>query len=68
MDELDDYICPACGCPGETCHCLEDYNNRVFDDSEDYEYDDDELGYEGDCEPVCLLNGEPLYIEDIDLI
>ena len=64
MDELDEYICPACGNPSETCHCLDDYNNGIFDD--DYEYEDDELEYESDYEVVCLLNGEPLYVEDID--
>ena len=70
MDELDDYICPSCGGSSETCHCLEYYNNGAFgntsDNYDDYEYEDDELEYESDYEVVCLLDGKPLYVEDID--
>jgi hypothetical protein len=64
MDELDDYVCPNCGCPNETCHCLEDYNNGVFDDSDD-DYYDDEGDYEYE-DYICLLNGVPLYLNELD--
>ena len=50
----DEYQCPLCGRPNETCRCDDepDYADDIYD--EYFEEEDDE-------EPICFINGYPLY-------
>jgi len=71
MNKVDNYTCPDCGCNSETCNCASEEEIREYIETGDLGYDggyeDDELEYgNDDDEAICLLNGKPLYIEDIE--
>jgi hypothetical protein len=60
LDELDEYKCPHCGRPNESCFCDEDY--PFYDDMDDYtesEYPE---------EILCYLDGKPIYKSDVETI
>lgn len=61
LDELDEYECPRCGRTNESCRC-EDGFDGYFDFVEDYMFDNEEAPEE----PICYLNGKPLYKSELD--
>jgi predicted amidophosphoribosyltransferase len=69
INDIDDYICPECGRPSETCFCEDDYldyEDSYWDDGCPpywYEEDDDEWEKE---EIICYVNGNPMTKSDLE--
>jgi hypothetical protein len=69
---IDEYICPICGHTNETCFCEDDddidcslEDDFFFDDGYPFEeYFEDDSDYDLG-EPICYLNGVPMYKDDL---